>query len=79
MGCSVEYTTFNFLIFRRRHSSRITLASGHTCVLLISATRNAVGSSLLAAPMLLMMGTPSRVQRVISSSLAVTLSMQSTT
>lgn len=57
--CSSEKTTFTLPKRRLRHSRRMTLASGSTVVFSMSATRNAVGSSLLAAPMLHRIGTPS--------------------
>ncbi len=56
VGCSSEYTTFSFFTLRLRHSIRITSASGQTFVLQLSATRNAAGSSLLPAPILLIIG-----------------------
>mgnify|MGYP001651521616 FL=1 len=77
--CSSEKTTFTLPRRRLRHSRRMTLASGSTVVFSMSATRNAVGSSLLAAPMLHRIGTPSFLQQRISSSLALTVSMQSST
>ena len=44
----------------------------------MSPTVICVGSSLLPAPMALMMGTPSAVARTASSSLAATVSTAST-
>ena len=42
-NCSSEYSTFSFLIPRFFNSRRITLASGHTLVLYISATLKSSG------------------------------------
>ena len=78
-GSSVEHTTFRCLIPRRPSSLRMTRARGHMVVLLRSVILSWVGSSLLAVPMELMRGTPRPWQRWASSSLAVTVSTQSTT
>ena len=54
-------------------------ARGQTLVWEMSATRKAVGSILLAAPMLESTGTPACLQRSMSISLEDTVSMQSNT
>ena len=56
VGCSSEYTTFNFFMPRFFNSRLITFARGQTFVLYMSATLNWLASSLLPAPMLLMIG-----------------------
>ena len=77
VGCSSEYTTLSFLTPRFLSSRRITFARGHTLVLYISATLNAVGSSLLPAPILLITGIPSSFAFITIEILAVTVSTAS--
>ena len=79
MGSSSLKTTLTSVMPSLRSFLRMILASGSMFVLLMSATRKAVGSILLAAPIDDMILTPRRLQRRMSSSLAVTVSMQSTT
>ena len=60
-------------------SRRMTRARGHTEVRPMSVMRKRVGSSLLPVPMQLITGTPQALAFSITSSLAVTVSMASTT
>ena len=76
---SVEYTAFTPVTPRRFSSRRMTRARGQTLVCSTGATRKAVGSSLLPAPMQLMAGTPASRQRRSSSIFEVTVSMASAT
>ena len=62
-GFSLEYTTLRCLTFLFFNSLLITLASGHTDVLYISATSNSAGLSLLPAPILLIIGVPASCHR----------------
>ena len=78
-GCSELHTHNRRGIPSSRSLRRITFASGSVCVLDISVTRKPIGSSLFAAPMQLIRGTPSLWHRQISSIFAVTVSMQSST
>ena len=55
-GGSSEKTTFRWSMSRFFSSRRITRASGQTLVFAMSQTRKREGSSLLPAPMALMMG-----------------------
>ena len=74
----VDYTHFNRLIPRFFSSLRMTRAKGHTEVLEISATLNCAGSTLLPAPIELIMGFFNFFAFNIRSSFAVTVSIQST-
>ena len=78
-GFSFEYTTFTPVSPRFLHSCRMTRARGQTEVCEISATSKRVGSSLLPAPMLQIIGVPAAFACVMSSSFAVTVSTASTT
>ena len=78
-GCSVEYSTFTPLIPSFLQRVRTVRARGQVSVFSIRVTRNAVGSSLLPVPMEQMIGTFRARVRRISSILALTVSMASTT
>lgn len=77
-GASVEYTAFT-VSPRAFSSRRMIRAKGHTLVCSISATRKAVGSSLLPAPMQLMTGAPQARARAMMASFPDTESMASHT
>ena len=76
---SRDQTTFRWEIPRRRSSFRMTRARGQPWVLDRSETSKAVGSSLFPEPIALMILTCKAVHLVTNSSLAATVSMQSTT
>ena len=77
VGCSSDQTTFRRRTPRFLSSRRITRASGHTRVSEISEMRKRLPSSLLPAPMALMIGTPAACACTASESLALTVSTAS--
>ena len=78
-GSSFEYTTFRCFTPLRFSSYRIALANGHTDVLYMSVTSNAVGSSLFPVPIEDIIGTPAFSQLTARAIFPDTVSMASTT
>ena len=76
-GFSFEYNTFTPWIPLAFSSFLITLQSGQTDVLLITAISNSSGYSLLPVPMQLISGISSFFAFSITASFAVTVSMAS--